>query len=384
MAGVAKERLTMRVLVIAGSFPPMKCGVGDYSHNLARAIAAMPGTFVGVLTSRCEGRESTGCDGVEVFPVMDSWSLSEAFRVTKIIRSWSPDIVHVQYPTQAYASALLPWFLPLICFLMGNKVVQTWHEDLTARDVPKVLFKAMAPGGLVVVRPQYKERLGFFFRWALWNKKVEFIRNASVIPHIDLSEHRRGELRNKYLNGQQRIIVFFGFVNPNKGVELLFDIAKPDCDQIVIAGEIDEAGNYQQELAKRASIEPWQGNVTITGFLPSQDVAALLAVADAVILPFRCGGGEWNSSIHAAILQGTFVITTSLLQNGYDPRCNVYYANVDDVQAMKSALDVYAGKRREYDSDVDIDEWQQIAAEHRSLYEHILNDVDSRKPVYGK
>jgi glycosyltransferase involved in cell wall biosynthesis len=384
MAGIAEERLTMRVLVITGSFPPMKCGVGDYSYNLVKAIAAIPGTQVGVLTSNWHGAESVSCNGIDVFPVMDSWALSEASKVTRILRRWSPDIVHIQYPTQGYANAKLPWFLPLICFLMGNKVVQTWHEDLISRDVPKLLFRSMIPGGLVVVRPRYKERSRFFFRWALWNKRMEFIRNASVIPRSDLGDQDKKELRKKYLNGQRRLIVFFGFVNPNKGVELLLDIAEPASDQIVIAGEIGEAGNYQKEIARRAAVAPWRGKVTITGFLPCKDVAALLTVADAVILPFRSGGGEWNTSIHAAILQGTFVITTSLVRSGYDPSCNVYYANVDDVQAMKSALGVYAGRRREYDAEIDTDEWQQIATEHRSLYEHLLANVDQGKPAYEK
>jgi len=362
----------------------MKCGVGDYSCNLAKTLAAVPGTFVGVLTSKCGSGESGKQDGVEVLSVMEHWSLSEAPRVVKAIRNWSPDIVHVQYPTQAYASALLPWFLPLICFLMGTKVVQTWHEDVTFRDLPKLLFRAMVPGGLVVVRPLYKERLGFFLRWALWNKKLEFIRNASVIPRIDLSQQQKRELRNGYLNGQRRLVVFFGFVNPNKGVELLFEIANPDCDQIVIAGDIGDTGHYRKELEGLAANEPWRGKVTIVGFLPAQHAAGLLAVADVVILPFRSGGGGWNTSIHAAILQGTFVITTSRQRNGYEPKSNVYYTNVDDVQEMKHALNIYAGRKRKYDENVDRDEWRQIAAEHLSFYQHLLSNVGARKPVYGK
>jgi len=98
----------------------------------------------------------------------------------------------------------------------------------------------------------------------------------------------------------------------------------------------------------------------------------LLAVADAVVLPFRDGGGEWNTSIHGATLQGTIVITTSQSGSGYDKKHHVYYAKVDDVQEMRSALEVYAGRRREDDAHPDKNAWREIAAEHHLLYEHLL------------
>ena len=362
---------------MTGSFPPMKCGVGDYSCNLAKSLAACAEIQIGVLTSVFDSNESESeseREGLEVFPIMKSWGLAETLRAIKIIRYWSPDIVHIQYPTQGYSDGLLQWFLPMISFLMRRKAVQTWHELYSRRNVPKLLLKAVVPGRLVVVRPQYKEKLLPILRWALRNKRFVFIRNASVFPKIALGDQEKDILRRQYLRTQKRLILFLGFVYPHKGVELLFKIADPTLDQIVIAGEIvDEGGDYHKEIMRRALAGPWLGKVTITGFLPTADVAALLAVTDAVVLPFRDGGGEWNTSIHAAVLQGTFVITTSVMEKGYDVKRNVYYAGVDNVQEMKSALGDYVGRRRAYDHDVDRDEWGKIAAEHHSLYESLLS-----------
>ena len=89
----------MRVLLVTGSFPPMKCGVGDYSCNLAKSLAACAEIQIGVLTSVFDSNESER-EGLEVFPIMKSWSLAETLKVIKVIRSWLPDIVHIQYPTQ--------------------------------------------------------------------------------------------------------------------------------------------------------------------------------------------------------------------------------------------------------------------------------------------
>lgn len=373
MVGANKVCLNMRVLLITGSYPPMRCGIGDYSCNLAEALAVDPEIHVGVLTSVSGGKMGKS-DGIKIFPVIKRWSLAEAPKVIKIIRHWSPDIVHVQHPTQGYGNGLLPWMLPMISFLMRKQVVQTWHEGYGRRSAPKLFFKSIIPSVLVFVRPQYKESLHPSLRWALWRKRTVLIPNASGFSCADLDEQEKNVLKKKYLKKQNRLVVFFGFIYPHKGVELLFEIADPALDQIVIAGEIIEKGDYLNEIMKRASTEPWIDKVTITGFLPAADLASLLAVADAVILPFRTGGGEWNTSIHGAVLNGAFVITTSLIQSGYDKKRNVYFAKVDDIQEMRSALAAYAGMRRGYDADIDRDEWRQIADEHRLLYESLLSE----------
>jgi len=372
MVGSSKSSLVVKVLMVTGSIPPMKCGVGDYSFNLAKSLAASSEIQIGILTTTYDNNKS-GWEGLEVFPIMKTWSFAEVLKLIKIVHYWSPDIVHIQYPTRGYGNGLLQWLLPIIFFIMRRKVVQTWHEGYSRRNLPKLLFKMFVPGQIVVVRSQYREQLLPILRFAFRNKRFFFIKNASVFPNVCLSEFEKDILRKKYLRNQKRLLLFFGFVYPHKGIELLFEIADPALDCIIIAGEmIDKEGDYHKEIMMRATAKEWLEKVTFTGFLPTADIVALLAVADAVILPFRDGGGgDWNTSIHAAVLQGVFVITTSLTKNGYDEKHNVYYSKVDDVQEMKSALSLYAGRRRAYHQDVDRDEWQQIAAEHYSLYKSI-------------
>jgi glycosyltransferase involved in cell wall biosynthesis len=372
VASAQENRLTMRLLLVTGSYPPMRCGVGDYSHNLAKALAAVSCTRVGVLTSFAAGPDGDK-EGISIFPLIKRWSLIELPAIVKAIRSWSPDIVHIQYPTQGYGDGFLPWLLPMVCFLLGKRVVQTWHEAYGRRVAPKLFLQAVIPGGLVLVRSNYRDDLPKVLHWAFWNKRVTFIRNASPFPKLELSNEDAGILKRRYLRARRRLIVFFGFVYPNKGAELLFEIADPASDQIVIAGEVVEGSDYHQKIMLLASEYPWSGKATVTGFLDPTAIAELLAVADAVILPYRSGGGDWNTSIHAAVLQGTFVITTSTARRGYDEKHNVFYAGINDVQEMKSALNAYAGRRRNPDPDIDRDEWTDIANQHRSLYEAVLH-----------
>jgi glycosyltransferase involved in cell wall biosynthesis len=361
--------LEIKILLVAGSFPPMRCGVGDYSYGLAKALSAMPGVKVGVLTSAYQFERG---GNIEVFPVVNKWSLFEIHKIIRVILRWSPDIVHIQFPTQGYGNGWLPWVMPAVSVLMKKKVVQTWHEGFSRRSAPGLFLISIFRSALIVVRSHYEDLLHPMLRWALWWGKPYFIPNASTIPEIELGNQQKDALRKRYLNNRKRLIVFFGFVSPQKGIELIFDIANPVSDQIVIAGEISTHPGYYREIVTRASAEPWAGRVTISGFLPPDEVAALLTVADAVILPFRLGGGEWNTSLHAAVSQRVFVLTTSLTQNGYDEKQNVYYAKVDDVQEMKMALGIYAGNRRTSTAGDHKNGWPHISQEHRNLYEAIL------------
>jgi glycosyltransferase involved in cell wall biosynthesis len=129
----------MRVLIVTGSFPPMLCGVGDYSESLAQELVKNHDINVAILTSLVAKRRIIK-NNINIFEVMKKWEIINVFTAIKAIKSWNPDIVHIQYPTQGYGRGWLPYLLPMISFLMRKKVVQTWHEVYTRRDIPELFF----------------------------------------------------------------------------------------------------------------------------------------------------------------------------------------------------------------------------------------------------
>src|SRR5262245_2539458 len=173
----------MRVLLITGSFPPMRCGVGDYTSHLAHALAARGGVEVGVLTSR-EAASGATAD-LQLFPIIDGWRFTELPRILRVLRSWRPDVIHVQYPTKGYRRRLLPVLLPLICRTAGFRVAQTWHEYRRDVTLPALIWFASqwpVSGGVVFVRPRFEELMAPSLRASLRRKIRAFIPNASVIP----------------------------------------------------------------------------------------------------------------------------------------------------------------------------------------------------------
>ena len=373
------DKRRMRVMLITGSFPPMRCGVGDYTARLAEALGGRDDMSVAVLTSRETGSAKTPDGNYEVFPVVKKWKLSEFMRIVGVVRRWRPDIVHIQFPTQGYSNGLLPWLLPALLFLFNVKVAQTWHEYyITWRLRCLSIPKALVPGGLIVVRQDYKAGMPSFYRRLFRHREFRFISNASALPRVVLSPQERLALRERFAPAGKSLLVYFGFIYPNKGVELLFEIAVPEKHHIVLVGYFNEAEPYHKAIMERVRQGRWAGKVTVAGFLPPEEAARILAAADAVILPFLGGGGAWNTSLHGAALQGTFVLTTSGERHGYDALENIYYARRDDVEDMREALRLFAGKKNSSENISRLVTWDFIADEHVRLYKTLLGQGEKR------
>lgn len=360
----------MNVLLCTGSFPPMHCGVGDYTMHLATALARRCGLHVTVLTSTSAAGSEAPSD-ITVWPIISRWNVAHAFVVWRSIRRAAADIVHVQYPTQGYRNGLLPSWIPLIARLAGARVVQTWHEPVGPRSlVPRCL----AQSEVVVVRANFRDLLGRWSRRLLRSRILHYVPGASALPASNLSQAEARSLRTGYLKGASRLLVFLGFVYPHKGVELLFDIGDPARDHIVVAGQVMPDARYEAVLRERAS-GAWEGKVTFVGFLEAARAAALLAAADAVVLPFRHGGGDWNSSIHAATVNGAYVVTTARDKQGYDAERNISYSPIDDIESMRRALECCRERRGTRPPTGDAG-WDFIASRHAEIYR-----ASSTKPV---
>lgn len=359
----------MRVLLITGSFPPMTCGVGDYTQALARALGDQPGVNVGVLTSAGAGEDK---GPYQVFPVVREWKRADLPEVKAVIERFGPDIIHLQYPTAGYSNTLA-WQLPML--LRAFPVVQTWHEHFpgSLRLALPHLAMSLAAGDLIVVRPDFKQRLSWWSRLLTAHKPLHLIPNAPTIPRVDLADAERSAIRRSFTPAGKSLLAFFGFLYENKGVDDLLRIFDPARHHLVLVGEVKEEDPYQRALLHRLRQAPLAGAVTVTGFVSPLEVARTLAAADAVVLPFRQGGGSWNTTLKAAALQGTFVLTTSQERHGFDAGANVYYARPGDLEDLGQALALHLGRRNSSSiREAAGPTWREIAERHLAVYERLL------------
>lgn len=358
----------MRVLLLCGSFPPMRCGVGDYTSRLAGGLAALPDCDVSVLTGK--EADPASAPGATVLPLMAHWDIPDLPAIARIIRERRPDILHMQIPTLVYGRS--QWLIPSVALALGVPNVQTWHEYYAPRFWPHAL-NASLPGGLVAVRPGYIDKLPPFWKKLVARKRFRFIPNASAIPVAPLTPAERADIRGRHAGPEETLVVYFGFVSRAKGVDTIFDIADPKTSRILLVCDLDPSDADHKAILDRMNAPPWNGRAKATGFLPPDEVAQLLASADVAVFPFRNGGGEWNTSIHAAKAQGTFVLTTSINEpTGYRPDENMHVARPRDIDDMRRALARHAKTRIAPPRSTT--DWPAIAAAHLALYKEILTD----------
>jgi glycosyltransferase involved in cell wall biosynthesis len=346
----------------------MRCGVGDYTFALAASLADR-GMDIAVATSK--SLESRKCT-TKVLAEIERWDRFALTQLRKIATMWHADLVHLQFPTQGFGFRWAPNLIPLMAHLSGMKVVRTWHEVPDTRSIPRFALQAAAPGPVIVVRPRFFEQMPAFLRKTISPHRFAFIQSASALPICRWSDEERQSFRTRFVGQRERLVVFFGFIYEAKGVDQLFEVCNPSTDKIVICGRFDESDSYHKVLKRLAESESWSGKVHFAGYLADAEVVQFLSAADAVVLPFRNGGGQWNTSILAAGRQGTFVLTTSLEQTGYDAENNLYCVKPGATTEMAQALQMYGGRRHPVPPVVVDADWQRIADEHISVYEGTL------------
>jgi len=163
-----------------------------------------------------------------------------------------------------------------------------------------------------------------------------------------------------------RKVVFFGFIEPKKGLEHLLAICDPAVHDLFIIGTVSDHAYYARI---RALVEAgrWKDRVVFAGEVPVSEVSAHLASAGAVVLPFKEGAHAGNGSLLAARLHGSFVLTTSVHSRGYRDHENVYYARPGDLDEMRIALGRYCGVRV-LGSETLVPSWRAIAERHLEIY----------------
>lgn len=358
---------TFNVLFISPSLPPIHCGIGDYTHSLIKNLSKKNIYNLAVVTD-IKADIDQSIDNIKVYSKMNNWKFSDLNRLIKILNDFKPDLIHIQHAPGTYHGGFLPYCLPAILFFRKLKIINTMHEGYTIRNIFKLFLLTTFSKEFISVRPNFRSNIHLLFRFLYSKKLFKFIPNASPFEDFKIVNYEISE-KNKYLSNQKRLIVYFGFMFPHKGVDIIFEVADPNRDKILIIGPFDIKNRYHKKIYTESTSKKWLNKVDILGFVEKNEVAKILTLADAILLPIRSGSGIWNSSLHTAKLFRSFVLTTSLEKKGYHSDENTFYSNPDEVKEMKDALEKYSGKKnKNYPKNI----WDDIISDHIKAYEKIL------------
>ena len=304
----------MRIAMVCGSYPPQPCGIGDYTERLVSELIRS-GVDTEVITSASPDRAPQ--EGIRY--QLDNWSSRVWLRTVDEMKNRKYDIVHFQYPARfyGYRPSLASLSLVLRMRLPSVPIVVTLHEFRITHILRKLTVAAIAAPASAILVTADSERVALE-RWMPWlRKKIHVVNMATTIPVIPLSPERRTELRSRYgVTPEEKLVVYFGLLHPNKGIEKLmrtFQLlhARNPSTKLIMLSLFEPVSNPYHASLRTGVASLGIGDAVIwAGFLPPADVSEHLGSADVGLFPFEDGVTLRRLSFMTAMSHGLPVITT--------------------------------------------------------------------------
>jgi glycosyltransferase involved in cell wall biosynthesis len=293
----------VKVLYVS-PYPPAQDGIGNYTRLLVKA-----------------GREE-GHDVRVVVPRPTPYALPdvigavgsrgrESVEQREAIAKWQPDVVHVQFAIAAFGTqtlALLRW-LDALRRGLAVPVVGTLHEvtrdTALLRAAGRALYRQIAARCehvIVHTRTAYYTLTGPV---GVAKSKVVVIPHPSVRPPDGTSTPE--DVRRRFGLGETRILLAFGFIHVDKGLDDLVSalsilqrtgVVPLDDVRVVVAGAVRRRQGlfrifevrdrvYLARVLRQARHESLRQYLVLTGYVPERDISAWFHVAEAIVLPYR-------------------------------------------------------------------------------------------------
>lgn len=400
----------LHILMITGEYPPAVGGVGDYTRQLGRALIAQ-GQRVSVVANG-PANETDDRDEPAVIPLGSGWGWRSWQQVIRVTRLLTPEIVHIQYQTGAYAMHpainLLPWRLRRLP--NRPRIVVTAHDlrlpyllpkaDLLRGRITQRLFAEA--DALILTNADDDERVhararpsrDLFTPRAAIQVPTTIIPIGSNIAPTPPPGYNRADWRGRLGSDAHTVwLAYFGLLNRSKGViELLATLAElpPRFKLLIIGGAAPqpEDQRYAAEVQARIHERGLSERVRITGPCSETDVSGYLLASDLAVLPFLDGASYRRGSLLAMLAHGIPTITTTpsaALNPALEDQANALLVPEADPAALKAAIERLAadtalqrriaqGARKLADSF----SWPSIAARHEAVYHTLLRSINEK------
>jgi glycosyltransferase involved in cell wall biosynthesis len=267
----------LRVALIVGDNHTPFCGVKNYAHSLAQALAERD-IVADVLTP-------------------NDWGANSVFEFARQLREENYDIVHLQYPSVGYRGSLFPHVLGLM--KVADVSMMTVHEYSAlplAQRISTQLFRGTA--SRVIFASQYER--------SLYNRQLLNLGAPQTVIPIG------SNVPEAATNGSRdTTVVYFGQIRPRKGIEQFIELAQKSIESqrpfsFHILGSAPAAHQqYMRDLQQNAP-----DGVRWSIDLEFAQVSEILASSFVAYLPFPDGVSERRGSMLAALTNGLPVVST--------------------------------------------------------------------------
>lgn len=270
----------------------------------------------------------------------------------------------------------------------GTKIVWTVHNlaphDRVADWAEAAFFRALVravDGAVFLTRASRDQALERY-------PGLASVRLA-VIPHGHYREpypaaDRAAARRTLGLDPDDPVVLFFGQLRAYKNVPHLLtvfaDLRGPRSRLLIAGPTSDEA--LADEIRALAAADP---RVTLKlGLVPEDEVAALFAASDLVVLPFRAVLNSGSTLLALSLDRPVLVPSTAPfleLQQIVGPEWVWLYDGALTTGCLEEAIAQACGRQHGLRAPLAPFAWERIAQQTLALYTELHDDVDHARPL---
>ena len=386
-------------IALVSTYPPTKCGIANYSQNLARALAA-EGVRVTILAEEVDAGTDSG-DAERVWSRDRDWVADILARLETL----RPELVHFQHE-----EAILGQDGRLPRLLRGAKALGiatavTLHSVYAgALGVPGIRYsgqrfqRAIGKDADRIIVHQIDGCQDRLLAQGVAADKVLVIPHGTNVLALKPRDEARAELG---IAPEVPMLLAIGFIHKKKGLHTLVD-AIPKVRQKVPAVHLLIAGSFRTRpwdllynRRLRAGIAPGLGDGSIDlreGFHSGPDMNTMLAAADLLALPYRQRYGSASGILHMALGAGVPVLCAdgykfAEAKRAWGHEHPALFPPPEDATAWADAIsDVLSNPdllKQLADSSRTLGEqtsWQRVAQQHAAGFAEALAALGSSAP----
>ena len=269
-----------RMLIITGTYPPQRCGVGDYTQRiLSTSIAS----------------------GWSLFYQKD-WQLGNLSQLCRKLKSTTDRVVCLQYPTMGYGTQITPHLLAIYAVVFERrKLILTIHEYSQLGWKGKLALKLLFFFASMVVFTTEFERDAA-------KKRNPLLRHTSIIK---INSNIPASACPATAAERGWDICYFGYIRPLKGLEVFVDVVSrlrkehPSLRIYVMGQTQPEYASFYEPMLERLRAE----GIEYFGDKSSDEVSDMLNHTKIAYLPYPDGLSERRGSFLAAAVNGCVVVS---------------------------------------------------------------------------
>lgn len=285
-----------KILYITGSFPRLGDGIGDGAGKLYDAIEDK--SQIELVTSDFESiRAYVDECGYRNVQYVTNWKIKTAKKLLDRIRKERIRKVLIEYAGNGYKKdfgiSLLPLFIRIQNKMIKGETIchLRLHEYSMCRPARKLFTLPLVWFSHCIDTPSYVE-------YKLLSKKYH---KPIIKTHNGTSfTWRNGKRTIPIHKGDKIVLAFFGGIYPGKGIETLLDIWEeleslyPNKYEYQLLGGFpkgltDAFDDYQKKITNMINDKGLQDKLTISGYLPADEIERRLDCVDIAVLPYEDG-----------------------------------------------------------------------------------------------